>query len=101
MKPRPRLIYLTTRITGKSRAMAVNDDSVLIAGIPEINLFRALTSVRASERLAASPARNVPSLVRVGASTVPRRVIRNGTFYGGSFILYFHKAFHLQYTSCR
>lgn len=57
MKPWPRLIYLTTRITGKSRAMAVNDDSALIAGIPEINLFRALTSVRATEGPATSAPR--------------------------------------------
>lgn len=39
-KPRLRIIYLTTRITGKSRAMAVNGDGTLIAGILEINLFR-------------------------------------------------------------
>lgn len=44
MKPWLRIIYLTTRITGKSRGMLVNSDSTLIAGIQEINLFRALTA---------------------------------------------------------
>lgn len=33
------IIYLTRHITGKSRAMAVDGDGTLIAGIPEINLF--------------------------------------------------------------
>jgi len=43
MKPRLRIIYLTTHITGKSRAMTINGDGTLIAGILEINLFRQRT----------------------------------------------------------
>lgn len=56
MKLRPRAIYLTTSITGKSRAMVVNGDSALIAGIPKINLFRERTDTWAPKALATSPA---------------------------------------------